>query len=91
MKSKQTIIDPLPENFASIEEAAEFWETHDTTNYPDAFRDVELGAAELRQRHYEVEIEPDLLDLLRERAQIAGISISSVVSSIVRKQLAKAA
>ena len=51
MKSKQTIIDPLPENFASIEEAAEFWETHDTTNYPDAFRDVELEAAEVRQRH----------------------------------------
>ena len=36
-------IDPIPEEFASYEEAAEFWDTHDTTDYPDAFRTV-VGA-----------------------------------------------
>jgi hypothetical protein len=34
-------IDPIPEEFDSYEEAAEFWDTHDTTDYPDAFRSVE--------------------------------------------------
>jgi len=38
-KRKQRQIDPIPEEFATYEEAAEFWDTHDTTDYPDAFRD----------------------------------------------------
>jgi hypothetical protein len=51
---KQEQIDPIPDEFSSYEEAAEFWETHDTTDYPDAFRTVEVRP-ELRRRHYEVE------------------------------------
>jgi ankyrin repeat protein len=31
-------IDPIPTEFASYEEAAEFWDTHDTSDYPSAFR-----------------------------------------------------
>jgi len=30
-------VDPIPEEFASYEEAAEFWDTHDTTDYPKLF------------------------------------------------------
>jgi hypothetical protein len=33
MSSKPKQTDPLPEEFASYEEAAEFWDTHDTTDY----------------------------------------------------------
>jgi hypothetical protein len=32
MKNKKTT-DPIPETFSSYEEAAEFWDTHDTTEY----------------------------------------------------------
>lgn len=31
-------VEPIPTEFASYEKAAEFWETHDTTDYPGAFR-----------------------------------------------------
>jgi predicted transcriptional regulator len=34
-------VEPIPEEFTSYEEAAEFWDSHDTTDYPDAFRTVE--------------------------------------------------
>ena len=34
MNNKQKQIDPLPDEFSSYEEAAEFWDTHDTTDYP---------------------------------------------------------
>lgn len=37
MKRPTEQIDPIPEEFASYEEAAEFWDTHDTTDYPDDF------------------------------------------------------
>ncbi|MDQ1559808.1 MAG: CopG antitoxin of type toxin-antitoxin system, partial [Pyrinomonadaceae bacterium] len=33
--------DPLPERFATIEEAAEFWDTHDSADYEEYMRDVE--------------------------------------------------
>ncbi len=48
------------------QQAAELWDTHDTTDYPDAFESepVELRA-DLKHRRYEVEIEEDLIHVLR--------------------------
>lgn len=37
MTSKKKRIDPVPEQFATYEEAAEFWDKHDTTDYPNLF------------------------------------------------------
>ena len=41
-----------PEGFDSYEEAATFWETHDTTDYLNEFRTVELKGAHLFVRYY---------------------------------------
>ena len=59
MTNKQKVIDPIPEEFASYEEAAEFWDTHDTTDYPEAFRTVE-AVTKFRRRYYEIEIDADI-------------------------------
>ncbi len=32
--------DPIPESFASLTEAAEFWDTHSTADYEDLLEDV---------------------------------------------------
>ena len=34
---------PLPEEFASIEEVQEFWDTHSTADYWDEMEDVDMG------------------------------------------------
>jgi hypothetical protein len=47
--------DPIPEEFASYEEAAEFWDTHDTSDYSDEFETVAVEA-ELKRRRRETEI-----------------------------------
>ena len=65
--NKKKQIDPIPEEFASYEAAAEFWDTHDTTDYPDAFQTVKV-VSELRNRHYEIEIEADVVKALRTQA-----------------------
>jgi hypothetical protein len=39
--SKTKHIDPIPDEFASYEEAGEFWDTHAITDYPEMFRAVE--------------------------------------------------
>jgi predicted transcriptional regulator len=79
-------IDPIPEEFSSYEEAAEFWEKHDTTDYPNAFRNVEVKS-ELRQRRYEVEIDSDVMKKLRARARRKRVSLGNLASDLLRQQL----
>jgi predicted phosphatase len=79
-------VDPIPEEFGSYEEAAEFWDTHDTTDYPDAFRTVNVST-EFRSRHYEIELEPDVASELRSRARQRGVRPGSLASDLLRKQL----
>lgn len=82
-------VDPIPEEFASYEEAAEFWDTHDTTDYPDAFRTVEVET-EFRGRFYEIEIAEDVVIALRKRAQELGVSVGDLASRLLRQELSTA-
>jgi len=82
--------EPIPDEFASYEEAAEFWDTHDTTDYLEAFQTVDVQA-ELRKRHYEVEVDEDIIKELRKRSQRLGIPVSQLVSEMLRKQISRAA
>lgn len=60
MVEKHNVTMDEVEEFASYEEAAEFWDTHDTTDYPAAFRTVEVKT-EFRGRYYEIEIAEDVV------------------------------
>ncbi len=51
--------DPIPDEFSSYEEAAEFWDSHDTTDYPDAFETVEVEA-EFKARRYQIDVDEDI-------------------------------
>lgn len=79
-------VDPIPEEFDSYEAAADFWDTHDTTDYPDAFETVEVEA-ELRRRRYEIEIEEDLIVILRERAQELGTTVDQLANEMIRERV----
>jgi CopG antitoxin of type II toxin-antitoxin system len=83
---KRKQIDPIPEEFASHEEAAEFWDTHDTADYPEAFRTVEV-VSELRRRHYEIEIDADVINKLRKQARRKGIPCSQLANELLRQHL----
>ena len=80
-------VDPIPDEFATYEDAAAFWDTHDTTDYPDAFQTVEVEEVTLRQRRYEVEIDEDVLRMLQEHARQREIPISRLASDLLRQQL----
>ena len=90
MSDKQKQIDPLPEEFASYEEAAEFWDTHDTTDYLDSFETVSVEA-KLKRRRYEVEIDEELMKALTEQAQKRGIAVSQLVSEMLKGKIRPAA
>ena len=86
MTDKQKVIDPIPEEFASYEEAAEFWDTHDTTDYLDSFETVEVQS-ELKTRRYEVEIDADLMPALSKQAHNRGVKVSRLVSEMLREKV----
>ena len=90
MNDKQKQIDPLPDEFPSYEEAAEFWDTHDTTDYPDSFETVAV-TSELKRRRYEVEIDEELMSVLAELAQSRGVAVSELVSGLLREKIHPAA
>jgi hypothetical protein len=48
--SRRKQIDPIPDEFRSYEEAGEFWDTHDTTDYSRIFRTVETQPKQPRPR-----------------------------------------
>lgn len=79
--------DRIPDEFSSYEQAAEFWNKHDTTDYPNAFEDVEVHA-ELRKRHFEVELDKDVMKALRKQAKKLGVSTSRLASDLLRQQIA---
>jgi hypothetical protein len=56
MKKKGKKVDPIPDKFASYEEAGEFWDTHDTTDYLDVFVDADVEVR-LKGRRFEIDIE----------------------------------
>lgn len=90
MSDRQKKVDPIPEEFVSYEEAAEFWDTHDTTDYPNSFETVSVET-ELKRRRYEVEIDEDLMKALHEQAQKTGVPVSQLVSEMLREKIRPAA
>jgi predicted phosphatase len=89
MREGYVMIEVCPEEFDSYEWAAEFWDTHDTTNYPDAFQTVDVGTA-FRGRYYEIEIEADVAEVLQAHARQKGVTVSNLASELLRQQLATA-
>jgi hypothetical protein len=87
MLRKKKRVDPIPEEFPSYEEAAEFWDTHDPEDYPDAFRPVK-ATVELRRRRYEIEIDEELAKMLQAAARRQKKTVSQLASEILRKELA---
>jgi len=44
--------DPLPENFKSLEEFWEFWDTHSSAAYEDLMEDVDVQVDLSRSKRY---------------------------------------
>jgi len=86
MKDKSKPIEPIPDEFSSYEEAAEFWDTHDTVDYLAVSRPVPVKS-EFRGRYYEIEIEASIAEVLRSQAKQQGVSLGTLASDLLRKQL----
>lgn len=87
---KKRRVDPLPEQFASYEEAAEFWDKHDTTDYQKTMTTADV-TAELRVRRFEIEIDRDVFIALQREAQEKGVALGQLASDLLRQVLTRSA
>lgn len=78
--------DPLPDSFASLEEASEFWDTHDLADYWDLTREVDLEV-NLERRAFLTALEPELAKKLTARARQEGVSTETLINVWLTEKL----
>ena len=71
--------DPLPAHFSNVEEAAEFWDTHDSAAYEEYMTDVE-GEIDIRQRTYLISLDGELYRRVRAIATEKGVPAEKLVN-----------
>lgn len=76
----------------TVEEEAEFWDTHDSTEYEDEFEDVDddiefIVLREQKKQPMTVRLEPDILTLLTQEARSQGVGPSTMARMAILKYL----
>ncbi len=68
----------------TLKEQAEFWDTHDTADYPAEWVEFEVDVE--ARRHY-VAVDPDILIGVRQVAHARGLSTESLVNLWLQERL----
>ena len=82
--------DPLPENFATLEELWSFWDTHSTADYEEAMEDVDVQV-DIHSSKVYCAVEKDLLARVRTQARRQGIATETLVNLWLREKASEAA
>lgn len=80
--------DPIPENFRTIEEFWDFWDTHSTADYGEFLEPVKMSIR-LKRRTPLLRVADDLVSPLRRRARRHGITLEALVNRWIREHLRK--
>lgn len=87
MKNTVRNVDPLPDEFASEDEAAEFWDSHSITDYEELLEPVDLEVS-LERRHFEIEVDEEAFFSLRSTARKHQKPLKQLASEILKEKLA---
>lgn len=83
--------DPLPESFASLEEAGEFWDTHDSADYEDLMEDVTFEIDLTGRPMYHFAVAKDIAAALHKIAQQQGVSTQTLINLWLQEKLLQTA
>jgi hypothetical protein len=78
--------DSLPEEFTSIEEAANFWDTHSLADYEDLQKDIEFEVELKSEKNY-FAIEKELSDSIDKLAHAKGVLPETLVNLWLKEKL----
>ena len=83
--------DPLPESFASLEEAGEFWDTHDSADYEDLMEDFTFEIDLTEKPTYYFAVAKDMVASLHTIAQQQGVSTQTLINLWLQEKLLQTA
>jgi len=78
--------DPIPESFANIEEAADFWDSHSTADYDDLMCDVHFDV-DIQRRTFLVPIESSIAKETAAIAKREGLGLETLVNLWLKEKL----
>jgi hypothetical protein len=76
----------IPE-FASREEEAEFWDTHDTTDFEDEFKPVQVSVTKKLDARITIDLDPEAWQKLLSAAREKGISSITLAQTWIMERL----
>jgi len=79
-------IAPLPDEFCSEEEAAQFWDKHSLADY-EQFLEIVDFEANVKRRHFEIEVDEDSFMALLDTARKHHKAVKQLASEILREKL----
>ncbi|NTU63360.1 MAG: hypothetical protein HGB05_08145 [Chloroflexi bacterium] len=71
--------DPIPKHFKGVEEAAEFWDTHDLADYWNLTHEAHFEV-DIQRRVFLTALEPQLAKKLTAVAHRQGISTETLIN-----------
>jgi len=84
--NKSVTRDPLPDDFATLEEFWGFWDTHSSADYEDVMESVEFEI-DLSSSKVYCPVAKDLLTQIRRQARRQGISAETLVNLWLQERL----
>lgn len=82
--------DPIPKHFGSVEEAAEFWDSHDLADYWDLTREAHFEV-DIQRRAFLTALEPQLAKRLTDLARKQGVSTETLINVWLTEKLKEVA
>lgn len=86
MRERQNTKSRIPE-FGSIEEEAEFWDSHDTTDYEDEFKPVRVRFAKNLSEGITIRVDPQTVAKLRSCAHKKGVGPTTLARMWILERL----
>jgi hypothetical protein len=86
MRNRDRRIAPLPDDFGSEEEAAQFWDTHSLSDYEESLEPVDLDV-NIKRRHFEIEVDEESFLALRDTAKKQQKPVKQLASEILKQKL----
>lgn len=78
MAENNRVVDPIPENFESIAQAAEFWDTHDLGDYWEETQEVKFDVRLPHRRT--IALATHLAERIADQAEQEGVSVETLVN-----------
>ncbi len=89
-KKQETEQVRIPE-FKSVQEEAEFWDTHDFTDYREGFKPTRVRFAKRLSEGVTIRLDPETLRRLRAEAHERGIGPTTLVRMWILERLRQSA